>query len=151
MQQSAYLEFLPAIFHNQEFLGRFLFGFENLWELMEWRQDHIEMYFDPRTAPAAFLDWLVQWLDIAMDRHWPEPRKRDFITRAVELYRWRGTSSGLREMIHTCTGHYPEIDEINAFTFRILFDKDAAEHRDFIEDLIQMHKPAHAGYVLEFA
>ena len=42
---------------NQDFLARMLLVFESLWEPLEQRQDHIAMYFDPRTCPAELLSW----------------------------------------------------------------------------------------------
>lgn len=50
---SRYLEFLPRVFADNDFLRGFLLIFESMWEPLEWRQDHIDLYFDPRTCPAC--------------------------------------------------------------------------------------------------
>ncbi len=148
--QSVYLENLPVIFHDQDFLGRYLLIFQTLWEPLEWRQDHLEMYFDPLTAPVGFLRWLEQWLGIAANQHWPESRRRRFMVEAMDLYRWRGTPSGLRRMIEICTGLNPSIEERAPFVFTVTLTKNDRAQQELLETLIQTHKPAHAGFLLEF-
>lgn len=153
---SLYLGFLPDIFQEDDFLRRFLHIFEDIWEPLEHRQDHIEMYFDPRTCPASFLPWLASWLDLPFNPHWPEARHRRLLSAAMELYSWRGTAYGLTRMIEVCTGLTPLIRELPSqpfvFHIRIITPPGAPAgtvDKDFIEELIQAHKPAHAGYVLE--
>src|SRR5205814_3376189 len=70
--QSRYLQHLPTVYEDNVFLGRYLLIFESLWEPLEQRQDHVDMYFDPRTCPAAFLPWLARWLDLSFNTHSPE-------------------------------------------------------------------------------
>jgi len=149
---SAYLDHLPGVFHDSDFLGRFLLIFETIWEPMEQRQDQIAMYFDPRTCPASLLDWLASWLDLKINPHWPEGRIRALLADAVELYRWRGTKYGLARMIEICTGQAVEITETEApfvFHIKLKLGNDDSLKRDVIEELIRTHKPAHAGYELE--
>lgn len=150
---SEYLRDLPIIYQESDFLGRFLLIFESLWEPLEIRQDHIDMYFDPRTSPASFLPWLANWLDVTLNLHWPEQRMRFLLAEAMELYRWRGTRYGLSRMIEVCTGITPTITEDAAeplmFRVTISLPPDGDVDRRFIEELIQTHKPAHVGYVLE--
>ena len=64
------------------------------------------MYFEPRTARAA-ASWLGGWLDVTLDPHWPEDRRRGLLAEAMELYRWRGTAYGLSRMIEVSTGLGP--------------------------------------------
>ena len=151
--RSRYLRDLPAPYQDNEFLGRMLQIFEAIWEPLEQRQDHFAMYFDPRTCPATFLPWLAGWLGLALDRHWPEERRRSLLAEAMELYRWRGTQYGLSRMIEVCTGLTPVIteDTDNPFVVRITVRVPATREvrRDVIDSLIRLHKPAHVGYVLE--
>ena len=149
---SAYLQHLPAVFQDSDFLRRFLLIFEQIWEPMEQRQDQIAMYFDPRTCPASLLDWLASWLDLKIDPYWPEGRLRALLTDAVELYRWRGTKYGLVRMIEICTGQAGEIAETNVpfvFHIKVTLAKDSTLKEELIDELIRTHKPAHAGYELE--
>ena len=153
-EESLYLHSLPDIFQDNDFLRRFLLIFEDIWEPLERRQDHIEMYFDPRTCPETFLPWLASWLGLIFSAQWPEARRRRLLAEAMDLYRWRGTRKGLIQMIEVCTGFTPVISDVpgQPFVFRItisaLAGRDAPD-KNLIEELIQMHKPAHAGYILE--
>lgn len=155
-QGGIYARYLPDIFQDDDFLRRFLRIFEDIWEPLEHRQDHIGMYFDPRTCPAAFLPWLASWLDLPYNPHWPEARHRRLLSQAMELYSWRGTRYGLTRMIEVCTGLTPVITEspTQPYVFHIRITLPAgmsqeAVDRNLIEELIQSHKPAHAGYILE--
>lgn len=151
---SSYLQYLPVIYQDADFLGRFLQIFESVWEPLEQRQDHIAMYVDPRTCPATFLPWLASWLELSFNAHWPESRRRRLLAEAVELYRWRGTRSGLTHLIEVCAGLTPEITEPDGqpfvFTVAIMAPPGAGVDRDLIEELVRAHKPAWAGYRLEF-
>lgn len=151
--QSVYSRYLPGLYQENDFLQRFLSIFEDIWEPLEQRQDHIEMYFDPRTCPVSFLPWLASWLGLTFNPHWPEARRRRLLAQAMDLYRWRGTRYGLIRMIEVCTGLTPVIIEnpLEPFVFRIRITgtSENAVDKEFIEELIRIHKPAHAGYILE--
>ena len=150
---SIYRHYLPDIFQESDFLKRFLRIFEDIWEPLEQRQDHIAMYFDPQTCPVSFLPWLASWLDFPLKTFWPEARQRDLLAQAMELYRWRGTSYGLIRMIEVCTGLTPVITENPELPFvfhmRITLPPNQTLDKDLIEELILAHKAAHAGYILE--
>jgi phage tail-like protein len=157
---SRYLHYLPGIYQESEFLGRFLLIMESIWEPLERRQDFVDMYFDPRTSPREFVFWLAGWLGLALDTHWPEERCRRLLTEAMDLYRWRGTRYGLARMIEVCTGLEPEVVDLSdgapdaaarPFVFRVRLAIPSGSDVDgrLVETLIRAHKPAHAGYVLE--
>lgn len=150
---SRYLRDLPIIFHEQDFLGRFLQIFESIWEPLEQREDHIDMYFSPRTCPVSFISWLASWLHIALNPHWPETRRRALIAEAMELYRWRGTKYGLTRLLEVCTGGTLDVqdDPSQPFVFHVIvtLPAESGVRRELVEELIETHKPAHAGYVLE--
>lgn len=151
--RSAYLDDLPVIYQTNEFLGRFLLIFEAIWEPLEQRQDNIAMFFDPRTCPPAFLPWLAGWLDVGYQPRWPEPRIRHLLAEAMDLYRWRGTRYGLTRLLELCTGLAVEISEQadTPFQFRVKvrLPADGSVGAPLIEHLVQSHKPAHAGYILD--
>ena len=150
---SRYLHDLPALFQENDFLGRMLLIFESVWEPLEQRHDHFPLYFDPRTCPAALLPWLAGWLELQLDPHWPEARRRALVAEAMELYRWRGTAYGMTRMLEVCTGITPTITEDPAqpLTFRIAMTIPRGHElrREVVEELVRAHKPAHVGYVLE--
>lgn len=151
---SRYLRFLPAIFQDNDFMGRYLEILESVWEPLEWRQNHVHMYFDPRTCPEPLLEWLAGWLDLSLNQHWPEARRRRLLAEATDLYRWRGTRYGLTRMIEVCTGLTPEVsdDPNQPFVFNVTVNipKDSDVDMALIDDLVRIHKPAHAGYTLIF-
>lgn len=150
-----YLHNLPDTFRENDFLRRFLLIFEDIWEPLEQRQDHINMYFDPRTCPESFLPWLASWLGIVLPTHRIEVH-RHLLTQAMDLYNWRGTRYGLIRMLEVCTGLTPEILDIPArpyvFLIRVTIPSGLPGEipdRQLLEELIQLHKPAHIGYLLE--
>lgn len=150
---SRYLRDLPQIYHEADFLGRYLLIFESIWEPLQQRRDHGSFYFDPQTCPEPMVNWLGGWLGMAIDPHWPEARRRRLVEEAMDLYRWRGTRYGLTRMLEICTGLAPEVldDPGNPFVIRIRLRLPAGSGIDriAIETLIQTHKPAHVGYILE--
>lgn len=150
---SLYLRYLPGIFQDSDFLGRYLKIFETIWEPQEWRISHVSMYFDPHTCPPEMLEWLASWLDLAVNNHWPEARRRRLLAEATDLYRWRGTRYGMIRMIEVCTGLTPDIsdDRATPFLFRVQLQIPPESDVDatLIDDLVRFHKPAHAGYTIE--
>jgi phage tail-like protein len=150
---SQYQQFLPSVFQDNDFLRQFLLIFESVWEPLEWRQDHVDMYFDPRTCPVALLPWLAARLDLAFPPGWPEGRMRMVLAEASTLLRWRGTRYGLERLIEAFTGLTPHVGERrdDPFVFDITLSVPAGATVDDaqVDALIRSHKPAHAGYVLE--
>lgn len=153
--QSSYVHDLPVIFHDSDFLGRYLLLFESIWEPLEQRQDDIAVYFDPRSCPAAFLPWLCRWFGLPFDAHWPEGRVRDVLANAVNLYSWRGTRYGLEEIIKVCTGITVQVTQLpeEPFVIHVAVPRLARHdpNREIVEYLVQTHKPAHVGYTMNFA
>jgi phage tail-like protein len=151
---SRYMRYLPVIFHDDDFLTRFLQLFESVWEPLEQRQDHIEIYFDAATCPAEWLPWLASWFGVELEEHWPEARRRALLVRVIDVYRWRGTAYGLERVIEACVGARPriEITPDSPFVFRVAVRQPRGANPHFEHDLnaiIAAHKPAHAGYTLE--
>jgi phage tail-like protein len=143
----------------------------------------LERYFEPgpnlpeaERAPVEFLSWLAGWVGLTLRADLDELRQRDFIARAVSLYRLRGTRRGLEEIIRVYTRLGVTIDELDTpfqlgvhstvgvdtilgggppHFFRVLVrlpTPDPAEilrHRQIIAELIEQEKPAHTYYSLE--
>jgi phage tail-like protein len=109
-------EHLPAVYRatpGSTFLERFLAIFDTLFARVERTLDALPGYFDPCASPTSprpdrdFLSWLASWLDVAFEGTWDEARRRDVLRCAVELYRWRGTSRGIRRAIQLIAGIDP--------------------------------------------
>jgi phage tail-like protein len=155
-QTSRYLQFLPAIYEENEFLDRFLRVFEDPVIPVEDVLDHIALYFDPRLAPSSFLSWLASWIDLALDENWPEERRRELIHRGTDLYRWRGTRRGLLAYLRIYAGVEPKIVEHLKkkgggpfrFTVELQVEDASAVDEARIRAIIDAEKPAHTDYEL---
>lgn len=122
------------------FLGRFLLAFEKvltglgdaddpgLEEILDGITDQdgktllagIHRYFEPgpggvgaERAPAEFLEWLSGWVALTLRADLDESHQREFIARAIPLYRLRGTRQGLIEVLQIYTRMGVSIDEMN--------------------------------------
>lgn len=159
--RSSYLDFLPGIYQESDFLGRFLLIFEHILSPVDRTIGNISHFFDPDLVPAEMLPWLGSWLGVVLDARVPEERRRELVRAAPELYRWRGTKRGLREYLRLYTGFEPEITEPTlseiaanrslAFRFnvRVQVPAGAPVQRSYIESIIDAEKPAFAACNLE--
>jgi phage tail-like protein len=102
--RSLYLDFLPVIYREVDFIGRFLKIFEQAFEPAVQSLDAMWANLDPLTAPQSLLPFLAYWVAWPLDPRWDLARQRRLIRNAVELYRWRGTRRGLRLYLHYYTG-----------------------------------------------
>ncbi len=87
-----------------DFLRRYLLVFQTLAHMTESAVASRAAIMDPVRMDPKFLPWLASWLDFVLDERIPVTRRRIFLRRAVELFRWRGTTHGICEMIKTLTG-----------------------------------------------
>jgi len=87
-----------------DFLRRFLLIFQTLNHSTDSRVAGRTKIMDPVGMDPKFLPWLASWLDFTLDERIPVTRRRIFLRRAVELFKWRGTVRGISEMIKTLTG-----------------------------------------------
>jgi phage tail-like protein len=113
------LDYLPAVYHEDDLMGRFLMLFESFWTPIEQQIDSLSYYFDPRLTPPDLLPWLASWIDLVLDERWPEHKRRRLLRSAVPLYRKRGTRQGLVEYLEIYTGQRPRIIEHRAHNLRL--------------------------------
>lgn len=102
--RSRLLEYLPSIFRDDLFLGRFLLIFQSLIDPVEQKADNTHYYLDPGVTPAEFLPWLASWVGITLEPGLDEAGQRELIRQAVELHRWKGTRRGMRDELRQRTG-----------------------------------------------
>lgn len=117
------LQYLPAVYSedttSRDFLDRFLSIFDQINDSFALTIGNIASYFNPASTPADeagqgnadFLSWLASWLDLTLDRHWPEWKRRRLLQQAHLLYRLRGTPEGLRLHIKLYLDAEPQILE----------------------------------------
>lgn len=171
-QRSTYLKYLPALYSDSDFMGRFLMIFESTLNPIEDMINNLSYYFDPETTPEELLPWLSSWVNMALDDSWPLERRRDLVKSAVQLFQWRGTRRGMREYLRVYAGVEPEIIEDfggfplneysqmglntvlgsntpNVFTIRLAVDDPSSLNREHLKRIIEAEKPAHTAYRLE--
>jgi phage tail-like protein len=105
---------LPALYQDDDLAQRFLGALDEVMAPIYGTIDNFDAYLDPRLTPDDFLPWLAGWVGIALDEGWEEDRRRAIIARAVDLYRMRGTASGLAGQVEIQTGGTVEIVENGA-------------------------------------
>lgn len=169
---SSYLEYLPAIFQDDEFMGQFLLTFESILKPIDNTIENIPSYLNPLMTPEHLLHWLASWVDLNLDPTWPLEKRRQLVEAAAELHGWRGTKRGLSEHLRTYTGSVPEISEsipgmrleqdtrlgINAqlgssvaghhFTVTLELDGKNEINESIVRAIIEAQKPAYAAYTL---
>ena len=77
--QSSYLKYLPAIYSESEFTGRFLMIFESVLGPVEAMVKSLAHYFDPGTTPEELLPWLASWMRVDLNHNWPLERRRELV------------------------------------------------------------------------
>lgn len=152
--------------------------------------DGIQRYFEPgaslsddpnlppdyQRVPQNFLSWLAGWVSLTLREDWDDSRKRNFIAKAVQLYRLRGTKSGVAQFVEVYTGLPVDINEMNTefqigvhsqigvdtlldggppFYFRVQIHLPSADpmlfkqETDIATAIIELQKPAHTSFDLQ--
>ncbi len=134
---SRLIEYLPAIYQDDPFVGQFLLAFE---KVLLGRQDGVPFpevgvdfpakgleesiagiatYFDPKQTPEDFLPWLASWVALSLRADLDVMRQRDFIANIVQLYRRRGTKKNLQDLLAIFTVGTPIVTETATEEFQI--------------------------------
>lgn len=110
-----YLQYLPAIYREEDrsrqFLGRFMSLFESLYDEVEGKIGRLPELFDPMAVPREFLTWLAGWFAFDLDEDWDITKKRQTIAAAFTLYSQRGTAAGLQAAVRLFTGIDVRLEE----------------------------------------
>lgn len=101
---------LPGLFQGDDFTCRFVSAFDTVIAPVFNTLDNMAAYLDPGTAPEDFLDWLAGWFGLELDATWAIDRRRAAVRDIVELYRWRGTTKGLRTQLQLQLGPDTEVE-----------------------------------------
>ena len=150
--KSSWLQYLPSIYSDDEFLGRFLLIFESLLAPVIWTVDSLDLYFSPETAPPEWLRWIGSWFDILIVPDLPEERQREIVRQIGWLFLRRGTKAGLERLLELYFGVIPEIIEDAPCHFIVRLPLSQSPHplsADLADRLIDSQRPAFASYRLE--
>ena len=110
---------LPGLYADNDFVQRFVSAFDTILAPLFLTLDCLPAYLDPQLAPEDFLDWLAGWVGLVVDEGWTIERRRELVSRAVELHRWRGTRRGLAEHVALVTGGEVEVTESGAVSWSL--------------------------------
>ena len=127
---SRLLEYLPAIFQENPFIGQFLLAFEKILlgreddvdfpnKGLEKTIDELASLFDPGKTPEEFLSWLAEWTALSLRADLDVIKQRVFIEKIIQLYRWRGTKKNLQELLKLFTVGVPDINEVTSAELQI--------------------------------
>jgi len=151
---SRYMEYLPGVYSDSDFLKRYLLIMESILAPLEWGVDSFEQFYNPLVTTPDWLQWIGSWFDILVHPTVPIERQRAVVKELNELYRRRGTRRALSRLLELYFGVQPEIIEHETppctFTVRLpLGTDDSPLNRSLAEQLITACKPAHTGFTLE--
>jgi phage tail-like protein len=108
----AWIKKLPEIYHDNEFLSRFLFGFQQEYLETQSALDTISDQFKPEHTD--FIDWLASWAGIAFSDNVSENAKRRVLQNIVRLYKIRGTRRYYIELIRYLTDITVQIEDVTS-------------------------------------
>ncbi|NMG10096.1 phage tail protein [Brasilonema sp. UFV-L1] len=172
---SNYMEFLPILYREVDYIGRFMKIFEQAFQPVIDSFNVMWANLDPLTSPQALLPFLAHWVAWPIDSVWNLNQQRRLIRRAVELYRWRGTRKGLRLYLHLYTGLPLDEEHISItepfgqsfilgeaklgtavlaggrafhFVVHLRSDRPHSIHEELIRQIIEQEKPAYCTYEL---
>lgn len=95
---------LPGILQEDEFLARWLEGFDESLAPVFAVLDNLDAYVRPGTAPPDFLAWLAGWVDLRLDEAWPLDQARRVVAEAALLHRRAGTAGGILAAMSASAG-----------------------------------------------
>ncbi|MBC7811539.1 MAG: FHA domain-containing protein [Burkholderiales bacterium] len=152
--KSSWLQYLPSIYSEDEFIGRYLLIFESVLSPIIWVIDNFDMYLSPEVAPAEWLQWMSSWFDLLMLPDLPIERQRSIVQQMGWLFLRRGTRAGLERLLELYFGVTPEIIENETepchFIVRLPLSQTNNDLGHEVADrLIASQKPAFASFTLE--
>ncbi|HEX8852992.1 MAG TPA: phage tail protein [Pyrinomonadaceae bacterium] len=174
-QPSGLLQYLPAIYQEDAFVGQFLLAFEKILlgrtdspdttssdpdlnpKGLEQIIDGLSQLYDPLVTPDEFLPWLSKWTALSLRADMTLEQQRRFIAQIIQLYEYRGTQANLIKLLELFLTATPAIEVREAdppyfFRVRITLPRKGAEivirQREIAQALIELEKPAHTDYTL---
>ena len=144
--KTSYFKSLPAIFSEDDLLGKYLLAFEQVLTGLDdvdsepkqglqksiskisnlFHPDDIELFFvsdkeDEQTKQTIkdFLQWLASWVALSLRADWSLTQQKEFLSQIVYFYRSRGTKKNLEKFLKIYTGLQPVIEEPDDNPFQV--------------------------------
>jgi phage tail-like protein len=100
-KKRGWINHLPGLYQENDFLKRFLFGFEQEFLVTERKIDAMNELFE--ASNTEFINWLSSWVGVAFSESVPLRSKRRVLNNMVQLYKIRGTKRYFVELITLLT------------------------------------------------
>ena len=161
------IEHLPGLYQDDLLAQELTSAFDEVLAPAIGSIDNFYAYLDPALTPEDFLDWLAGWVGLLPDENWSIERRRAIVALAAQLYRNRGTVSGL--LMHVklfAAGEVEVVDNGGAawattsgagvpgdahygLTVRVKPARKGSVDRDRLDALVAAAKPAHVPHTIE--
>lgn len=105
------IKHLPSQYQENHSLRQFLWVFQHINYHLTTILDSRHRYFTPMHSPREFTAWMASWFGIVDSSRLEDHVIRKYVQFALPLYRWRGTSRGLRGLLGIVAGLEPQIYE----------------------------------------
>ena len=171
-EPSSYLRYLPTIYWEDDFLGRFLRIFEDVLTPVQGMVNSVPQQFDPALASTTMLDMLASWVGVGEYPGLDEASWRRLIKASLLLHNLRGTKRGMKLALDIVTGRKPFITEYSpglvlgadaalglnssletgaALQFHVAFDCRQSEVDPvLVHAIIGHYKPVHVTYTVSY-
>ena len=154
LKGSQYMDYLPGVFSDSDFLKRYLLIMESILAPLDWGVDSLEQYYNPLLTTPDWLQWIGEWFDVLIHPSLAVSRQRAVVSELGLLFRKRGTKAGLERLLELYFGVRPNIEELDTppATFRVtlpLGADDTPLARALATRLITTCKPAYTAFILD--
>jgi len=152
--KSNWMKYLPEVYDDFEFIGRYLLIFESMAAPLFWTIDNFDMYLSPEVTPKDWIQWISSWFDLLILPELHISKQRNIMEQIGWLFLRRGTPSGLERILELYFEVTPEIIEDGNchFTVRLPLSErkeDDGLGREVADRIINSQRPAFASYTLE--
>lgn len=127
LNSKSFINFLPLIYHDKDFLKKYLFGLQTSMIPINTKITNINEEFTAQNS--HYIDWLSSWFGITYGDIIDEKAKRRVVANAVELYQTRGTKEYYKKLIKSLVNIDIEIDD-NIYS-KLNRDKSTKKQRAF--------------------
>ena len=154
--KSNWLKYLPEIYSDDEFTGRYLLIFESIMAPLTWIIDNFDQYLGSEMAPLEWVQWISSWFDVLLLPEVPEARQRAILKQIGWLFLRRGTRVGLERLLELYFGVSVRItephDQPAHFVVQLPLSQSPVQiERETIEYLIRSQTPAFASFDLQIS